>query len=304
MVAMNNKPNLTRFAWLSIAAAVVTIGLKMGAWQVTGSVGLLSDALESVVNLVAAIIALIVLTIAGREPDEEHAYGHSKAEYFSQGVEGGLIFLAAMGIFYTSVPRLFHPEPLERVGIGLFVAVIASIINGGVAWRLMTASRKYRSITLESDAHHLYTDVWTSVGVVAGIVLVSLTGWNRLDALIGIAVGLNILYTGWRLMVRSIHGLLDSAIPEAELAEIRTILQSYLDDYGVLTHAVRTRQAGSRRFVSMHVLVPGEWTVTQGHDIVAGIEQDIRDALPETTVFTHLEPIEQPESYDDYGLDG
>lgn len=304
---MTGKPTtktLTSYAWLSIAAALVTITLKTLAWQLTDSVGLFSDAMESVVNLVAAIVVLIALTVAAREPDEEHAYGHGKAEYFSSGLEGGLIFLAAIGIFYSAIPRLISPEPLHGVGIGLLLATIASVINGVVGWRLMKAAREYRSITLESDAEHLFTDVWTSIAVVVGVLLVAITGWARLDAILAIGVGINILFTGYELIKRSINGLLDAAISDDDLAILNTVLDDYKVNRGALTHAVRTRQAGRRRFVSMHVLVPGTWTVTRGHDLVAELEADIREQLPETTVFTHLEPIEHPESWSDFGLDG
>ncbi len=296
--------SLTSFAWLSIAAAIATITLKMTAWRLTDSVGLLSDALESVVNLVAAIVALIALTIAAREPDEEHAYGHGKAEYFSTGLEGGLIFLASFGIFYSAVPRLINPEPLESIGIGLALATLASAINGLVGWRLMRAAKEHRSITLESDAKHLFTDVWTSVAVVAGVFLVPITGWARLDAILAIIVGINILYTGVQLINRSAHGLLDTAIEDEDLRVVEGVLQRFENEFDIHTHALRTRQSGSRRFVSMHVLVPGEWSVTRGHERVGEIENAIREALPETTVFTHLEPIEEPESWNDSGLDG
>lgn len=304
-MAETSKANsLTSYAWLSIAAAVVTISLKTTAWQMTGSVGLLSDALESVVNLVAAIVALIALTVAAREPDEEHAYGHSKAEYFSSGLEGGLIFLASIGIFYTAIPRLISPQPLDEVGIGLVLAAIATAINGLVGWRLMRAAREYGSIVLESDAKHLFTDVWTSIAVVAGVLIVAVTGWARLDAILAIGVGINILLTGYELIKRSVNGLLDAAISDEDLAAVQTVLDTYQLEQGVLTHAVRTRQAGRRRFVSMHVLVPGSWTVTRGHDLAEALEADIRAALPGTTVETHLEPIEEPESWNDISLDG
>lgn len=303
MVEKSTANSLTSYAWLSIGAAIVTISLKTAAWQTTGSIGLLSDALESVVNLVAAIVALIALTVAAREPDEEHAYGHSKAEYFSSGLEGGLIFLAACGIFYTAIPRLFDPQPLEAVGFGLVMATIASIINGLVGWRLMRAAREYRSITLESDARHLFTDVWTSIGLVGGLLIVAATGWTRLDALLAIAVGIHIVFTGIALIKRSISGLLDAAISDKDIAAMTSVLDIYQKDQGVLTHAIRTRQAGRRRFVSMHVLVPGSWTVSRGHELVEELEADIREVLPGTSVFTHLEPIEEPESWNDTGLD-
>lgn len=304
MTRKSAAESLTSYAWLSIAAAIVTISLKMIAWQMTDSVGLLSDALESVVNLMAAIVALIALTVAAREPDEEHAYGHSKAEYFSSGLEGGLIFLAACGIFYTAILRLIDPQPLEAVGTGLVLATVASVINGLVGWRLMRAAREYRSIALESDAKHLFTDVWTSIGVVVGVLVVAATGWARLDALLAIAVGIHITFTGVELIKRSVHGLLDASISEEDLATMQTVLDRYQKNQQITTHAIRTRQAGRRSFISMHVLVPGNWTVSRGHDLVAELESDIRNELPGATVFTHLEPIESPESWDDTGLDG
>lgn len=303
MAAKSPTESLRSYAWLSIAAAIVTITLKMVAWQMTESVGLLSDALESVVNLVAATVALIALTVAAREPDEEHAYGHSKAEYFSSGLEGGLIFLAACGIFYTAIPRLIDPQPLEAVGIGLVLATIATVINGAVGWRLMRAAREYRSITLESDAKHLFTDVWTSIAVVGGVLIVSLTGWARLDAVLAIAVGINIIITGIELIKRSVSGLLDAAISDEDLTAMNTVLDRYHEDQGVMTHAIRTRQAGRRSFISMHVLVPGSWSVSRGHELAEELETDIRKALPGATVFTHLEPIEEPESWNDIDLD-
>lgn len=304
MATTNSSSKLTGYAWLSIATAIVTISLKMTAWQLTGSVGLLSDALESFVNLVAAIVVLIALIVAAREPDDEHTYGHSKAEYFSSGLEGGLIFLAAIGIFYTAIPRLWNPQPLEDIGIGIVLVAIAAAINGLVGLKLHKAAREHRSVTLESDAKHLFTDVWTTAGVILGVVLVSLTGWERLDPILAIGVGIQILSTGFQLVRASINGLLDAAIPADELTKLQTLLDRWQEDRGVVTHALRTRQAGRRRFVSMHVLVPGYWTVDRGHDIVGELEDDIRTILPETTVFTHLEPLEKPESWNDSGLDG
>lgn len=296
--------NTTRFAWLSIAAAVATITLKLLAWRFTGSVGLLSDALESGVNLVAAIVALIALSIASRAPDEEHAYGHGKAEYFSSGVEGGLILLAALGIFITSIPRVIHPQPLEQIGIGLAVSFLASGINALVGWRLLQAAKQTRSIVLRADARHLFTDVWTSIGVGIGVILVAITDVHRLDAIIAMAIGINICVTGYRLIRESLQGLLDSAIPQPDREKVEAVLARYEDEYGVVTHALRTREAGTRRFVSFHILVPGDWTVRHGHEVAGEVEEAIRETLPETTVFTHLEPIEEPESWNDSGLDG
>ena len=298
-----NSSSLTKFAWLSIAAAVVTITLKTGAYLLTGSVGLLSDALESIVNLIAAIVALIALTVAAREPDEEHAYGHAKAEYFSSGLEGMLVLIAALAIAVTALPRLVHPQPIEQVGAGLAVSLVASIVNGGVAWRLFRAAAEHRSITLLASARHLMTDIWTSGGVIVGVILVSLTGWNRLDALIAIGVAVNIVWTGWKLVRKSVLGLLDTALPPEDLELIEAVLANYRINYGIETHALRTREAGARRFVSVHVLVPGDWTVQRGHNLLEALEHDIHDALSETTVFTHLESLDDPASWDDVKLD-
>ncbi len=295
--------SLTRFAWLAIAAAIVTITLKMIAYWLTGSVGLLSDALESIVNLVAAVAALIALIVAAREPDEEHAYGHGKAEYFSSGFEGLLILIAAVTILYTSIPRLFDPVAIESVGIGILVSSVATLVNLGVSMRLFAASKCYNSITLEADARHLLVDFWTSVGVVFGIGAVLLTGWHRLDAVIALAVSVNIIWAGYHLLRRSMLGLLDTAIPPEELHAVEGILNKYRASGDVQTHALRTRQAASRRFVSVHILVPGSWSVERGHELADQIENEIRDRLPGTTVFTHIEPIEDERSWEDIGLD-
>lgn len=294
--------SLTRFAWLSVAAAVATIALKTGAWWVTGSVGLLSDAVESLVNLVAALMALWMLTLAERPPDEEHAFGYSKAEYFSSGLEGAMIFVAAAVIVATAVPRVLNPEPLEAVGLGLTISVLASAINFAVAWSLFRAAKRYGSITLEADAHHLMTDVWTSAGVLVGVLLVTVTGWNRLDPLVAIGVAINILWTGYGLLRRSALGLMDPSVPQEQRTVIRDILARH-EQEGIEFHAVRTRQAAGRAFVSMHVLVPGAWTVQKGHDLADAIEREIREALPRTTVTTHLEPLEDPASHADAALD-
>ncbi len=299
----SQQDTITRFAWLSIFAALVTIALKTGAYWLTGSVGLLSDALESVVNLVAAVAGLIALLVAAKEPDDEHAYGHSKAEYFSSGFEGMLVLVAAFGIAYAAIPRLINPVPLEKLGIGLAVSVLASVVNGAVSWRLFRAANAYRSITLEANAKHLMTDVWTSVGVLIGVALVGLTGWSRLDALLALAVAANIVWTGWRLVRQSMLGLLDTALPDSEVAAIEGVLARYRDDGEIQTHALRTRQAGARRFMSVHVLVPGNWSVQRGHRLLERIEHDIHDVLPGTTVFTHLESLDDPASWDDMRLD-
>lgn len=292
-----------RYAALSIVAAVLTIGLKFGAYLLTGSVGLFSDAAESVVNLVAAVAALLALIVALRPPDEDHAFGHNKAEYFSSGLESALIIIAAVWIGATAWDRLMDPQPLENVGLGLSVTLVATALNGGVALVLLRAGRRLRSITLRADALHLLTDVWTSVGVVAGIVLVQLTGWLVLDPLIALAVAANIVWTGVRLLRDTAQGLLDRALPPEELKEISRVLSRY-EARDVRFHALRTRAAGQRRFVSMHVLVPGKWTVQRGHDLSEKLEADLAETLQgNTTFFIHIEPSEDPASFADQSLD-
>lgn len=299
---MNTNNNLTRFAWLSIAAAVLTIGLKLSAYFMTNSIGLLSDALESFVNLVTAIVALVALSIAARPADEEFAYGYSKVEFFSSGFEGGMILLAAGSIAVTAVPRLIHPQPLEQVGFGLAVSVVASLINLGVSRVLAKAGRRFDSITLEADANHLMTDVVTTVGVIIGVALVAFTGWVRLDAVIALLVAANILFTGFGLIRRSARGLLDATLPPDDVAAIQGAIEPYKAE-GVVFHAVRTRTAAARGFVSMHVLVPGGWTVQRAHDYAEKIESDIHDLLPQIAVFTHIEPVEDPASWQDMSID-
>ena len=295
-------PSLTRYAWLSIAAAVLTIVLKTSAFLLTGSVGLLSDALESLVNLAGALMALSMLTIAARPADEVHAYGHGKAEYFSSGVEGALILIAAVSIGYAAVQRLLAPQPLEQIGIGLAVSVVASLINLGVALVLMRVGKQHRSITLEADAHHLLTDVWTSVGVLVGVGLVAWTGWLWLDPVVALLVAANIVWAGVGILRRSVAGLMDTAWPEEEQAQLRTVMEPYVRE-GIQYHAVRTREAGARRFVSLHLLVPGDWPVRRGHALAEQVDADIRQALPHVTVFTHIEPLEDPVSWADTELD-
>jgi cation diffusion facilitator family transporter len=297
-----NRPSLTRFAWLSIAAAVLTIALKTAAYFITGSVGLLSDAVESIVNLVGGIMALAMLTVAARPADKDHAYGHGKAEYFSSGVEGGLILVAALGIGVAAVPRLITPRPLEAVGLGLAVSVVASLINLGVAILLLRVGRKHDSITLVANARHLLTDVWTSGGVFIGVGVVALTDWERLDPIVALIVAANIIKTGISIVYQSILGLMDTAIFPEDLAVVRKVLQTY-EETGVQFHALRTRQAGARKFVEVHVLVPGDWTVHRGHELLERIESDIRQALPNSTAFTHLESLEDPASWDDEDLE-
>jgi cation diffusion facilitator family transporter len=293
--------SLTRFAWLSIGAALATMALKTLAYYLTGSVGLLSDAMESLVNLAGALMALSMLTVAARPADEDHPYGHGKAEYFSAGVEGTLILVAAASIAYAAVQRLLHPRALEQLGLGLAVSVVASLVNLVVALILLKAARAHRSATLSANAHHLLTDVWTSVGVLVGVGAVALTGWQSLDPLVAIAVAVNIVWTGTRIVRDSVYGLMDAALPVTELELLKKLLDRYGGE-GVHYHALRTRQSGARRFVSLHVLVPGEWSVQHGHDTLERIEADIRRALPPVTVFTHLEPIGDPAAMNDLDL--
>ncbi len=297
-----NTPSLKRFAWLSIAAAVTTILLKTLAWWLTGSVGMLSDALESVVNLAGAMMALAMITIAELPADDRHTYGHGKAEYFSGGFEGLLIVLAAIGIGGAAIDRLLHPQQLEQLGLGLAVSVAASLINLVVARILFSAGRQHRSLTLESDAHHLMTDVWTSVGVIAGISAVALTGWLWLDPLMALLFAANIAWMGWNLLRRSARGLMDFALPDDEHALVLAVLERYRAQ-GIDFHALRTRESGARRFVELHVLVPGEWTIHQGHALAEQVELDIRNTLSHTTVLTHLEPLDDPVSHADIALD-
>lgn len=294
--------SLRRFMFLSVAASVATITLKSTAYLLTDSVGLLSDALESVVNLVAALFTLRMVTLALRPPDDEHVYGHTKAEYFAGGVEGALVLIAAATIGYSAVARLLHPQPLEQIGLGVLVSVMASLINFAVAKILDHAAQQYRSTALRADARHLMTDVWTTTGVLVGIGAVAWTGWQWLDPLIALGVACNILRAGVRLMREAAMGLLDTGLPLEERAQIYQILDSFAHR-GVNYHSLRTRQAGIRRFISVHILVPGAWTVQRGHDLLEEIEEAIRTALPGTTVFTHLEPVEDPLSMEDKELD-
>lgn len=296
------KRSLTTYAWLSIGAAVLTIGLKLVAYLFTGSVGLLSDAIESLVNLVGGVMALVMLTIAARPADEEHAYGHSKAEYFSSGVEGTLILIAALSIGYTAFSRLLAPRPLEQVGLGLGVSVIASLVNLGVALILLRAGKQSNSITLQANAQHLLTDVWTSAGVLVGVGMVVVTRLAWLDPIVALVVALNIIRAGFHIVKNSVLGLMDTAIPVEDQTKVQAILAQFSGDE-VQFHALRTRQAGARRFVSLHVLVPGEWTVQRGHELLERIEASLRQNLPNTTVFTHLESLNDPASWEDTRLD-
>jgi len=301
--ALSRPTNLERFAWLSIAAAITTISLKALAWWLTGSVGLLSDALESLVNLAAALLMLSMLRLAATPPGQTFPHGLSKAEYISAGVEGALIVLAAGGILFAAIPRLIRPEPLEAPLLGLSITVIASLINLGVATVLIRAVKRHDSITLEADGKHLMTDVWTSAGVIAGVALVYLTGWQRLDPLVALAVAFHVVWTGVGLVRRSVVGLLDAAISPEDQNEVNKFFTEYARRYAVKFHAFRTRQAGSRRFISFHLLVPDEWSVKRAHQLSEEIEERIRSLVPNSGVLVHIEPISDPASYDDEGLD-
>ena len=297
-----NRASLTRFAWLSIGAALLTIGLKTVAYLITGSVGLLSDAVESVVNLLGGIMALAMLTVAARPADEDHAYGHGKAEYFSSGLEGGLILVAAISIAVAAVMRLITPKPLHEVGDGLAVSVVASVVNLVVALVIMRAGRRHNSITLEANARHLLTDVWTSVGVIVGVLWVVWTGWLWLDPVVALLVAANIIWTGVGIVRRSIGGLMDASISTNDLAKVRKVFEDY-ESGGVKFHALRTRQSGSKKFISVHVLVPGDWTVQRGHELLERIEGDIRTTVSDSVVFTHLESLDDPASWEDEDLE-
>lgn len=298
---MDDRQKLMRFAWLSIATAVFTITLKYSAYMLTGSVGLLSDALESGINLITAVVALIVLFVAAQPPDDEHAFGHAKAEYFAGGLEGFMILVAGMVIIFTAVSRLLAPEPIAQIGMGVFISIVASVGNLGTAVLLKRAGQKHRSLTLTAESHHLMTDVWTSGGVILGIVLVGFTGWVRLDALIAIVVAINIMVTGVKLLKMSMNGLMDSALPACEIEQIQEILDSYRFR-GIDYHALRTRQSGAQRFLTLHVQTPGEWSVQKGHALIEEIEADIIRHFAPIALIIHLEPLEDPVSWDDIPL--
>lgn len=311
---MTNQPkSLAIYGWLSIVAAVSTIVLKSYAYWLTDSVGLLSDALESVINLVAAVIVLIVLSIASRPPDDKHAYGHDKIEYFSSGAEGVMILLAAFSIAFSAWERLKNPVPLQQLDLGIAISVFASLINLIVARVLIRVGSRRQSITLEADGKHLMTDVWTTIGILMGIGIIAvgnhfettldyarylgMNGWEVLDPIIAILVAINIVWAGLQLIRRTISGLMDAALPEEELADIVNILERFAASDQITYHALRSRYAGARRFISVHVLVPGDWSVQQGHDLLETIEQQIMDKFDNMDIDTHLEPIEDVASW-------
>lgn len=299
---MSSRDNLIKFALLSVVTSIVVIILKLVAWRVSGSVGLLSDALESLVNLVAAIGALIALRVASRPADTDHNFGHSKVEYFSAVFEGVMIVFAAVAIIVAAVDRLMNPQELDSVGIGLAISLVATIINGVVGALLVRVGRAHRSLTLEADGKHLLTDVWTTIGVVIGVLLVALTGWLPLDSIVAIAVAVNILVVGVRLVWQSGDGLLDAAIPAPDRAAIDAVLDRFRGD-GVQFHDVRTRAAGHVRFVQMHALLPGDWSIQRGHDVTEEIESALREQLEDLHVTVHIEPIEDPRAYEAWRLE-
>ncbi len=293
---VQQQRTLIRYMLLSVAAAITTIALKVTAASVTGSVGLLSDALESGVNLVAALVALWALQLAARPPDPVHQFGHGKAEYVSAAVEGGMVFVAATVIIWTSIRRLIDPAPIEQPGLGLAISTLASLINLAVGVALLRAGRRHRSLTLVADGKHLLTDVVTSAGVLVGVALVALFGWERLDPIVALLVGLNILLTGYGLLRRSVSGMLDAALPANDLAAIESVVDRYRRE-GIDFHALRTRESGRQRFVYIHVLVPDEWTVKHSHDVAERFKADLATVLPGVITFAHVEPRDDRASY-------
>lgn len=295
--------DLSRFGWLSVGAAVVTIALKFWGYFLTGSVGLLSDATESIVNLVAAIVAIIVLKVIAQPADRDHEFGHSKAEYFSAGLEGAMIFVAAAYIIYASIERLIHPQEIEQVGLGLLITVVASAVNGIVALILLRTGREHKSVALTADGKHLMTDVWTSAGVLVGVALVWVTGLWWLDPLIAMAVAVNILVTGFKLLKDAGGGLMDKAMEGQEREDVDRILQSHCDaERGIDVHEIRTRVSGRQQFIEFHVLVPGAWSVVDGHNVLSAMEDDLFKRFPGVHISSHLEPIEDERAYGDVHL--
>lgn len=293
---------LTRFAWLSIGTAVLTIVLRTVAYLITGSIGLLADAAESLVNLLGAVMALAMLTIAARPADEDHAHGHGKAEYFSSGLEGGLILVASVGIAIAAGMRLLTPQPLAALGVGLAVSAVAALANLVVALFIARAARRYDSITLEANAKHLLADVWTSLGILVGVGLVAITGWHLLDPLVALIVAANIAWTSIGIMRRSVAGLMDVSLSAADLEAVRKVFKPH-EAAGIAFHALRTRQAGAQKFISVHVLVPGDWTVQRGHELLETIEAELRRVVSEAVVLTHLESLDDPASWEDEELE-
>ncbi len=299
----NSRHLLTRYAWLSIAAALSTIALKSYAYWLTNSVGLLSDALESLINLVAAIIALSALIIAAKPADDDHEFGHDKIEYFSSGAEGIMILLAAVSIAYSAWERLQNPQLIQQLDLGLLISFVATLINLIVARVLISAGKKYHSITLEADGKHLLTDVWTTVGIIAGIGVLAILqwlgykGWEILDPIIAMLVAVNILWAGISLIRRAFAGLMDGALNKHEHAIIKKVLDNFVLQQGIEYHELRTRYSGSQRFLSVHILVPGHWSVQKGHDLLEQVESELSRHFDRIDIDTHLEPIEDMASW-------
>lgn len=292
------RKSIASIMWISIAASVVTIALKWYAFLVTGSVGFMSDALESGINLLAAVVAFYSLSVAARPADKEHPFGHEKAEYFSSLTEGVLIVLAALGIAYAAINRIYNPKPLESLNYGMLLSVVATLVNLVTARVLLYFSKKYNSITIEADAHHLMTDVWTTVGIVLGIFLVKFTGWQILDPVMAILVALSIIYTGVKLIVRSMDGLMDSRVSEQDMMLIREVLNSYKSE-DIDYHALYTRRASAKQFITFHLLFPGEITVHKAHEVTKQVEFDLKSKLPLADIFIHVEPMNDPDAFDD-----
>jgi len=293
-----------RYAVYSILASVLTLALKFGAWAMTDSVGLLSDATESLVNLTAAVLALTALTVALRPADNAHAYGHGKAEYFSSGIEGVLIIVAAFGIGYAAIGRFLSPLPLSNLGPGLVLALVASAVNFITARGMLRAAKRFDSITLEADARHLLTDVWTSIGMVAGLAIIMVApGWKILDPIIALGMAVNIVFTGVSLLKRSVGGLMDDALPARELKVIAKAIQGYCGETCTF-HGLRTRKSGPKRFIDFHLLVPGDMTVTASHELCELVEDLIQSKLDNAEVTIHVEPIESSASYDGKDVGG
>lgn len=297
-----SPPDLRKYAWLSIATALVTMLLKSGAWAITGSMGLLADAAESLVNLVAAVAALVAVTIAAMPADENHHFGHSKAEYFSAALEGILVVVAAGSIIYLAVDRLLNPRPLDSLGLGLALSIVSALFNGVVGQVLIRVGRRHRSVALRADGTHLMADVYTSAGVVVGLALVWATGWEWLDPVIAILVGVHILVAGYRLISESTGGLMDASLSPEDNARIQEILDAHTEKGRIEFHSVRTRESAARQFMEMHMLVPGDWTVRRGHDVMEDLIDRINAEFPAMRVTGHLEPISDPRSYEDMHL--
>lgn len=296
------RKDLSGFAWLSVWTALVTLGLKAWAYGLTGSVGLFSDALESLVNLAAALLALAMLRWAAQPPDESHSFGHEKAEYLSSGVEGALICTAALGIVAAALPRFWQPVPLQALSAGLALSLLASLLNAITAVILLRAGKRHNSPALTADAQHLLTDCWSSAAVLVGIAGVAVTGHSFFDPLAALCVAGHIAVTGFKILSKAVHGILDASLPPGDLKVIEELLEQHRKK-GLDFHALRTRQAGRICFIQFHVLVPGQWTVVQGHDLLETIEAEIRQRFPGARLHTHLEPLEDPCSFEDIDLE-